>query len=166
MKRLDTLDEIKTPGAKNDVGKLRYDLADDLADEALIAVMTFGANKYTPNGWRLVDGAIDRYYGAIRRHARELRRFLKSGDPAHRLDRETGFPHSAQLLCNAYFICAIDLALHQGDFDGAAAADEALKRWTAILEQKRSGAELDAAMDKLFAPKVPERRKRKRISKR
>lgn len=146
MSRLDTIDQINKPGAKNDAGKLRYELLDDLADEALTAVMTFGAKKYTPNGWRQVVEPLDRYYAALRRHAREMRRFQKTGDPKDRFDRETGFPHSAQLLCNAYFICAIDLAVHQGDFDGAAAAEEAWKRWQAQLAAKLKAESMSGTM--------------------
>jgi hypothetical protein len=150
-KRLDKLDDVKKPGAKNDGDKLRYDLEDDLATEALIAVMTFGANKYSPNGWRAVEDAFERYYGAMRRHAREFRRFLRTRDPAHRVDAETGFPHSAQFLCNAHFMCALDLATHQPDFDGNEAAKEALRRWNAIVEAKRAAEELRVSIAKAYA---------------
>ncbi len=137
MKKLDTLDDIKKPGAKNDTGKLRYDLLDDIAEEALVAVLTFGANKYTPNGWRKVESAFDRYFAALRRHARDIRKYLRTGKPSDRIDAETLFPSSAQLLCNAMFICALDIAAHEGEsFDGKEAARIALERWNAIKQGK------------------------------
>ena len=36
--------------------------------EEVAKVGTFGANKYTPNGWKSVPMAQDRYYDALWRH--------------------------------------------------------------------------------------------------
>lgn len=150
--RLDTLEEIKKPGAKNDAGKLRYDLLDDIAEEALVAVLTFGEYKYTANGWRKVPDAADRYYAALRRHAKDLRKYLRTREPAHRIDRETGFPTSAQLLCNALFICALDIAAHEGeDFDGATAVRGAITRWNEHLAKKAAQEELSASIERVTA---------------
>lgn len=131
MAKLDGIKDMKVPGAKNDSGKLQYSLIDDRAEEALAAVLTFGCGKYSAGGWRLVEGAIDRYYDAFRRHAQAFRRYMRTGIAALRIDEETGLPHTAQMLCNAKFICALDLAANDPDFDGQAAAAEALRRWRA-----------------------------------
>lgn len=137
-KRLDTLDVIKTPGAKNDAGKLLYHLVDDGALEALVAVLTLGAAKYTEGGWRKVEDAFVRYDDALMRHRREFRRFLddqkkngKHASPALRKDNETQLPHTAQLLCNAMFLCALDLAMHDPGFEGTAAVHQAIEMWNA-----------------------------------
>lgn len=135
-KRLDSVADMKIPGAKNDAGKLLYSLIDDLAEEALAAVLTFGASKYTRGGWREVEDAIDRYYDAFRRHARGFRRFQATGLNGHRIDEETGLPHTAQMLCNAMFLCALDLAANDPDFNGQKVASEALRRWRALEAER------------------------------
>jgi hypothetical protein len=132
-KRLDTKADLKKPGAKNDAGKLRYDLLDEHADEALAAVLTLGAAKYMPGGWRLVQDAEARYYAALRRHLRGWRKFLMSGLSADAIDAETGFPHLAQALCNLHFLTALHLMKHDRTFDGEKAARVAIEKWQSTL---------------------------------
>ena len=58
-------------GAKLDQGKLRPDLVlggFNRALSAVVAVGTFGANKYTENGWLSVPNGIARYSDAAGRH--------------------------------------------------------------------------------------------------
>lgn len=157
-KRLDTIKDITKPGAKNDAGKLRYDLIDDLAEEAMVAVLTFGALKYTAHGWQKVPEPLARYFAADRRHLRGMRRFWQTKNPTDRIDAETGFPHSAQHLCNAMFLCALDLAENDPSFDGMKAAQEAWERWKKILsaaQKKRS-----PVVESMLAPKGKRRRRR------
>lgn len=134
MARLDSITDLKKPGAKNDAGKLRFDLIDDIAEEALVAVLTLGAAKYTPGGWREVEDPYARYWSALRRHAKDLRKYLRTRNAEDRIDYETGLPTSAQLLCNAMFLCALDIAEHEGEgFDGAEAAKQAIAKGRATL---------------------------------
>lgn len=59
------------PGAKLDAGKVRAALVLDGFSRALWAVSevgTFGANKYTDNGWMSVGNGLSRYADAAARH--------------------------------------------------------------------------------------------------
>jgi hypothetical protein len=59
------------PGAKLDAGKLRVDLVLGQFANALTeisSVGTYGANKYSPNGWLFVPDGIARYADAAGRH--------------------------------------------------------------------------------------------------
>lgn len=63
--------EQHLPGAKLDQGKLRPYLVRAGFANALHEVWkngTFGAVKYTDNGWRQVDNAENRYMDAFERH--------------------------------------------------------------------------------------------------
>lgn len=82
--------EQHVPSYKADQDKLRADLVLDgfsLALTAVAEVATFGAKKYTPNGWASVPNGQQRYRGAGDRHrlarARELH------------DSESKLPHLA-----------------------------------------------------------------------
>ena len=59
------------PGAKLDAGKIRLALVMSGFAPALMEVGrvgTYGANKYTPNGWKDVPQAMERYQDAMLRH--------------------------------------------------------------------------------------------------
>lgn len=84
-------------GIKLDNGKLRWDLLPLEAIEAVVEVMTFGANKYTPNGWKTVPDAEDRYFAAQMRHSVTNRQKQELVDP------ESGLLHLAHEACNAVF---------------------------------------------------------------
>lgn len=101
----------------------------DGADEALVAVLTFGAFKYSDGGWALVKDPERRYFAAMRRHLRGWRRFLVTKRIEDALDKETGFPHLAQALCCLHFLTALWLEDHMPNFDGEVAAREAMSRW-------------------------------------
>jgi hypothetical protein len=93
-----------TPGSgpKFDTGKLRYSLVPPTAVKALAEVLTFGAKKYAPNSWQLVDRAQERYLDALMRHLEAYR----SGEL---IDPESGLPHLSHLLCNASFLLHFQL---------------------------------------------------------
>lgn len=60
-----------TPGTKADANKPRVALMAHGFSQALIEiakVTTFGATKYTPNGWKKVPNAQERYADAMYRH--------------------------------------------------------------------------------------------------
>lgn len=75
------------PGAKNDKGKPLAALLTGFsrALEAVVEVSTYGAAKYTRDGWQHVPDGAMRYKDAMWRH------LLKAGH--EELDPESGFPH-------------------------------------------------------------------------
>ncbi len=91
------------PGAKLDAGKNRLDLvlggfANAL--EAVGLVGTYGAEKYTPNGWKEVPDGVARYEDAMMRHWIEVKK-------GNEIDSTTMLSHRAQLIWNA--LAALEL---------------------------------------------------------
>ena len=85
------------PGAKLDSGKNRLGLVlhgFPRALEAVGQIGTYGAEKYSPNGWMEVPDGINRYSDAMYRHL--LREAL--GEPS---DQESGLLHAAHAAWNA-----------------------------------------------------------------
>lgn len=85
------------PGAKLDAGKPMMSLVLGGFAKALVEVAkvgTFGAKKYTPNGWKTVPNAIERYGDAGLRH-----RFYELAGETH--DPETKLLHAAHEAWNA-----------------------------------------------------------------
>ena len=68
--------------------------------EKVAAIMTYGAEKYSENGWRSVPDAEKRYIAALLRH---LGAHLKG----ECIDPESGMSHIDHMTCNAVFICAL-----------------------------------------------------------
>lgn len=96
--------EAGTPGAKLDAGKVRPDLILSGMPRALLAVAevgTFGANKYTENGWMFVPDGAKRYTAAMDRH--RLKESLED------VDGDSGLLHQAHLAWNA--LARLELAL-------------------------------------------------------
>jgi hypothetical protein len=91
-------------GAKLDAGKIRMSLIMEGFAPALKEVArvgTFGANKYTDNGWKSVPNAKQRYTDALYRH-------LNTEACGEIYDPETNLHHAAHAAWNAlarlYFI--------------------------------------------------------------
>lgn len=97
----DAGDGHRLPGAKHDEGKLRLDLLPPVALERIGAVLTYGATKYTPNGWRAVPDANRRYTAALLRH-------LLAAMRGEKIDRESGLSHLAHLATNAVFLLELE----------------------------------------------------------
>lgn len=88
-------------GVKLDTGKLRYDLIPPESLEGLAKILTFGAEKYTPNGWQTVPNAKERYTAAAMRHFEAWRK-------GEKLDPESGLLHLHHALCNLVFLDYFD----------------------------------------------------------
>ena len=88
-------------GVKFDDGKLRFDLVPVKAEKLLVEVLTYGAAKYAPDGWRTVPSAKARYTAALLRHFNAWR----GGES---VDMESGLSHLAHVLCNAAFLAELD----------------------------------------------------------
>lgn len=97
--------DAHTPGAKLDAEKTRVGLVLGGFPNALDHVSrvgTYGANKYSPNGWKSVDNAEERYENALFRHwLRE-----KQGED---FDPDTGLLHAAHAAWNALAILELKL---------------------------------------------------------
>lgn len=90
------------PGArKDDQGKQRWDLLPTRPIRLLVDVLTFGAQKYAPNGWKNVPDARERYYAALLRHVVAWRE-------GERCDAESGIHHLGHAICNLVFLIELD----------------------------------------------------------
>ena len=95
------------PGAKLDKGKPRHGLVLGAFANALTEVAkvgTFGANKYSDNGWLSVPNGLARYTDAMLRH-----HFAEAG--GEELDKDSGLRHAAHLAWNA--LAVLELALRE-----------------------------------------------------
>lgn len=96
-------------GAKLDAGKRRDGLvllsfARALA--AVSAVGTYGANKYTDNGWMSVPNGVNRYTDAMLRH-------ILSEASGELTDKDTGLLHAAHAAWNA--LSRLDLMIRESE---------------------------------------------------
>jgi hypothetical protein len=94
-------------GSKLDAGKDRVHLCFSGFARALrevAKVTTYGANKYTPNGWEEVPDAMERYPDAAMRHYTDR----ESGE---KFDRESNLPHLAHLCWN--WLATLELELRE-----------------------------------------------------
>lgn len=98
------------PGAKNDSGKDNWSLLPLEVIRGVVRVMTKGAAKYSPNGWKEVPNAIDRYHSAMMRHWVKMsieKEYIDNGDGG------TNEPHWACFLTNAVFLAYFMLKNHK-----------------------------------------------------
>jgi len=86
------------PGAKLDVGKLRYSLIPTGPLKWLAQLYTVGAIKYSDHGWKAVTKAESRYLDALMRH-------LEKHRAGEWLDPDTKVPHIIAVAWNAFAIC-------------------------------------------------------------
>lgn len=95
-------------GAKLDAGKVRPDLILSGMPRALLAVAqvaTFGAAKYTEDGWQSVPDGFKRYTAAMDRHR------LK--EQVELADADSGLAHQAHLAWNA--LARLELMLREAE---------------------------------------------------
>ena len=82
---------------KNDNEKLRWTKFAWGGAEWVMDIMTFGAEKYGWDNWRLAEGEDrERYVDAAIRH-------IKAHCKGERLDPESGRPHLAHAACSLVF---------------------------------------------------------------
>jgi hypothetical protein len=89
-------------GQKFDAGKDRWDLIQPRIVQEYVRVLTFGAKKYAPGNWRLVDEAKARYFAATLRHVWAWWR-------GERNDPESGLHHLAHAICCLAFLAEVEL---------------------------------------------------------
>ena len=87
---------------KFDTDKLRYDLIPTSSTKALASVLTYGAKKYKPGNWRMVDDP-NRYIAATLRHFEAYRsgEVLDIGTPEM---PGSGMPHLWHVMTNIAFL--------------------------------------------------------------
>lgn len=110
MKEKDPLGkDAHEAGAKLDAGKRRDGLVllgFSRALAAVSAVGTYGANKYTDNGWMSVPNGQARYTDAMLRH-------LLSEASGELTDKDTGLLHAAHVVWNA--LARLDLMIRESE---------------------------------------------------
>lgn len=94
--------QLQATGVKFDTGKRQWGLLPWDALKIVVDALMFGAKKYSPGNWRLVDNAEERYKEAAMRH-------LVAVFEGEWIDLESGLPHLACLICCALFV----LSLHK-----------------------------------------------------
>jgi len=93
------------PGAKVDAGKNRLGLVLGgfaLALEQVGWIGTFGAEKYSPNGWLSVPDGQERYKDALYRH-------LLAYERGEDVDKDSDLLHLAHLAWNALAVLEKEL---------------------------------------------------------
>ena len=96
----ENVQQLHLPGMKYDEGKPNLSLVFGGFSKSLVDVGqigTFGARKYTPNGWKEVDNLGERYMSAMLRHTMAV----LDNSP---FDNETGRHHLAHVAWNALAI--------------------------------------------------------------
>lgn len=136
------------PGAKLDAGKNRLGLVlrgFARALEAVGDVGTYGAQKYTDNGWKSVPNGVARYTDALYRH------LLAEGREAH--DPDTEILHAAHAAWNA--LARLDLMLQEEE-DGwdvsevnPAQTERAVLRKRRLTGYEREVERMKAGLDTL-----------------
>jgi hypothetical protein len=91
-----------TGGRKFDGGKLQYGLLPPLALKATVEILTFGAEKYEPDNWKVVPDSKRRYFDAMQRH-------LWAWKEGEQDDPETGKNHLAHAMCCLMFLYEHDV---------------------------------------------------------
>ena len=88
-------------GKKNDSGKLRFSLIPSQVLHALAEVLTFGAKRYSPNNWKYLADAEERYEDAMWRH-------LVARKSGQKVDPDSGMPHYWHAVTNLAFLIYFD----------------------------------------------------------
>ena len=96
--------DLHQPGAKDDESKpLPQVVLGGFANalQGVTHIGTFGARKYSRDGWKAVPDAQDRYTGALLRH-------LLEHLAGRTIDEESGFTHLRHIAWNALALCELD----------------------------------------------------------
>jgi hypothetical protein len=98
-------------GVKHDSEKNRYDLIPPHALDEFVRVLTFGAQKYSPDNWRFVPEAERRYFAAAQRHLWAFKR-------GEIYDPESGIHHIAHAITSLSFLYELKYANQSGNTQG------------------------------------------------
>lgn len=84
-------------GKKYDQKKPRWSLLPYKEVEKIVDILTFGAEKYDDDNWKIVPDGLDRYKSALMRH-------LAAYFDGEEMDPESGCTHLAHAGCNLLFL--------------------------------------------------------------
>lgn len=90
-------------GVKYDAGKPQPRLLPVRAVNAIVGVLTFGAQKYCADNWKYVDNPVERYTDAMLRH-------IFAWMEGETLDPESGLHHLAHAGCCLLFLLWFETA--------------------------------------------------------
>jgi hypothetical protein len=83
-------------GIKFDTEKPKWSLVPWKEVQAVVDVLTYGAQKYAPDNWKIVPNAKERYFNAAQRH-------ISAWWMGEVFDQETKMPHLAHAICCLLF---------------------------------------------------------------
>lgn len=109
-------DRRATGGPKYDADKSMVQLLPPQAVLAVGNVLRFGAQKYAPNSWHLVEEARTRYIGAGLRH-------IMAHIDGEIFDSESGLPHLAHGICSLMFVLELLIREQTGRNDDGSRND-------------------------------------------
>jgi hypothetical protein len=101
MSGWDAAKEKPTLGVKFDQNKPMWSLVPPGPMEEVVEVLTYGANKYSPDNWQHVDDPDTRYFNAAMRHIWAWRQ-------GEQFDAESHKSHLAHAVCCLLFLLAFD----------------------------------------------------------
>lgn len=137
----ENIQQLHLPGMKYDEGKPNLSLVFGGFNKALLDVGyigTFGARKYTPNGWKDVENLYERYSSALLRH------MFAAMSPRVKdiYDNETGRLHLAHVAWNAlalteHMLKAIDYDKYNAE--ALAQSEKTLREHFETLKGKNDG---------------------------
>lgn len=89
-------------GVKHDEDKPKFSLMKPDALMEMVAVLTYGAKKYSPDNWKMLENARQRYFDAANRH-------LWQWYGGEKLDPESGLHHLAHAMSSLMFLIQMDM---------------------------------------------------------
>jgi hypothetical protein len=92
----------KIEGQKFDQGKPRWDLVQTQAIQEYVKALTYGAEKYSPHGWRKVHDKTNKYFAALQRHIWAWRM-------GENVDAESGLHPLAHAMCCVAILLEVEL---------------------------------------------------------
>lgn len=90
-----------TEGVKYDEDKPKFSLMKPDALMEMVAVLTYGAKKYSPDNWKHLENARQRYFDAANRH-------LWQWYGGEKKDPESGLHHLAHAMSSLMFLVQMD----------------------------------------------------------
>lgn len=96
-----TKETEKPLGVKFDSHKPKWSLVPPGPMEEVVEVLSYGANKYSPDNWQHVDDPDTRYFNAAMRHIWAWRQ-------GEQFDAESHKSHLAHAVCCLLFLLAFD----------------------------------------------------------
>lgn len=91
-----------TEGVKHDEDKPKFSLMKPDALMEMVAVLTYGAKKYSPDNWKHLENARQRYFDAANRH-------LWQWYGGEERDPESGLHHLAHAMSSLMFLIQMDM---------------------------------------------------------